>query len=1193
MKSFGAYKIRWSVLLLTLLILATPLMGLVTFTPKVSADTTAYVYTDDAGSSIYGPDPEHSGSNIWYYKNDGSHDVDGIKKGGGTYVTNDAYDGNDTCHNKVITLASGKYDNSAEATIENFACDSDEKSWGVQIQPHPDDKKGTWIDHSHINVAGVGVFVDGKIDDTVTFKISPSAATNSCESKSNLNYFYSGNGGNGKDYGNANRTVNLTMYKLSGDAGNNSCIKTDHKLKLSDPGHNYNRWFTWQDAGTISTSDGTTMVFQQKQGSTGGDYFGPGTTCQSYIKADASNPGTGTLVIQSTGGNPFHEGFPDGKNGDTSNQHVGDAKFSKHGDCNVSDPIRISIANPVDASSGQAASSLEAGSADVGSDTDDDSSGSPSLSCHIGVGIQDLNPLNWLLCGVIKGMVSIINVLDNAITSQLSVGTDGNSDDPSQIFCNQGVCSDYHAAWASFRDIALGLMVLAGIIVLISQSLGWELLDAYMIRKTLPRLLIAAVGISLSWQLMEFFVTLTNALGFGVRHLIEAPFHGLGNSVIDLSSPGANGVSIITGLGAVAFGGFGILTFAGTGALALLIAFFVMVLRQIAIIMLLILAPIAIVSYILPNTQKIYRFWWDAFSKALLMFPLIAGFIAAGHVFSLIASQNPSVLNQIVAFAAYFAPYFLIPLTFKFAGGFVRQLGGFVNDRGKGGFDMMRNKRRENTSRRVQRARAGKLWREDWGNFGTDRNGRQRSVSRYANRLATWGLDGDEMIPHLIGSRGGAVGRALFGTYAQKAENTIDNETMDHVGKAAQLLQAQGPLHHKAERALTGLYDGYSAETMNRLHDAGFVDGQGHSVGAPTGVAQINQLADILAQSDDDNELAASGDLRQVAGTLGTINSNPEMYRASANVGAVGAMMLANSGRLDTEGQAQVLNWTAANPRQGRGLAERLEKQTSAVGSRQRPELRHGHGVRQERDADGNLQWHSAFEDPTSARAIDNVTSMKSHELQAAKAETIDEIAPTWAYIMGNGPSGGTDAQGNPIWSNEQELVRQQVFQAASQYSQTDIGAKTKMLEFMDGMSTGGWDMRGEFNQRESRQFDPNQQNNNPNNQGGGGGGGGQGGGGGGQGGGGGGGGQPSDRRLKRHIKHIDTIDNSIKLYSFQYLWSDQVYVGVMAQDLVDSHPEALSKDANGFYRVDYSRLGLRMVTIEQWDEQQASIRLN
>jgi len=85
----------------------------------------------------------------------------------------------------------------------------------------------------------------------------------------------------------------------------------------------------------------------------------------------------------------------------------------------------------------------------------------------------------------------------------------------------------------------------------------------------------------------------------------------------------------------------------------------------------------------------------------------------------------------------------------------------------------------------------------------------------------------------------------------------------------------------------------------------------------------------------------------------------------------------------------------------------------------------------------------------------------------------------------------------------------------------------------------------------------------------------------------------PSDARLKHHIVALQATSTGIQLYRFRYLWSDQEYVGVMAQDLVDTHPEALSTDDLGYYRVDYGKLGLRMMTIQEWESIQAKTPVN
>lgn len=78
---------------------------------------------------------------------------------------------------------------------------------------------------------------------------------------------------------------------------------------------------------------------------------------------------------------------------------------------------------------------------------------------------------------------------------------------------------------------------------------------------------------------------------------------------------------------------------------------------------------------------------------------------------------------------------------------------------------------------------------------------------------------------------------------------------------------------------------------------------------------------------------------------------------------------------------------------------------------------------------------------------------------------------------------------------------------------------------------------------------------------------------------------QFSDRRLKTDIVALGETEDGIKLYSWKYK-SDLVttWVGVMAQDLEATHPEALVTGENGFYRVNYSDLGVRMMTLEQWN---------
>ena len=74
-----------------------------------------------------------------------------------------------------------------------------------------------------------------------------------------------------------------------------------------------------------------------------------------------------------------------------------------------------------------------------------------------------------------------------------------------------------------------------------------------------------------------------------------------------------------------------------------------------------------------------------------------------------------------------------------------------------------------------------------------------------------------------------------------------------------------------------------------------------------------------------------------------------------------------------------------------------------------------------------------------------------------------------------------------------------------------------------------------------------------------------------------------SDIRLKRDVALLARLPNGIGLYRYRYTWDDQVYVGVIAQEVAAIVPDAVVRGSDGFARVDYARLGLRLQTWDQW----------
>ena len=68
-----------------------------------------------------------------------------------------------------------------------------------------------------------------------------------------------------------------------------------------------------------------------------------------------------------------------------------------------------------------------------------------------------------------------------------------------------------------------------------------------------------------------------------------------------------------------------------------------------------------------------------------------------------------------------------------------------------------------------------------------------------------------------------------------------------------------------------------------------------------------------------------------------------------------------------------------------------------------------------------------------------------------------------------------------------------------------------------------------------------------------------------------------SDFRLKTDIRQVGLTAHSLPLYTFRYIGKDDLYEGVMAQDVLKVMPAAVITGEDGYYRVDYAMLGIEM----------------
>ena len=262
--------------------------------------------------------------------------------------------------------------------------------------------------------------------------------------------------------------------------------------------------------------------------------------------------------------------------------------------------------------------------------------------------------------------------------------------------------------------------------------------DAYTIKKVMPRLVAAVILIQLSWPLFTGAITMVNQIAWGIEGIMYMPFGGrdavsLSNSLASVAGTGEIVGLIGGGMLWIGFSAIGGMAIAIAILTAIAAAYFTLIVRQVIIILLVLTGPIALVAWILPNTEKLWKLWWGTFSKALLMYPLVLMLVAAGRITAHITSQaygpgsgGGDFTATVMVLILFFAPFFLLPKTFAFAGGAIAGVSGAIASRGA--------KLRGMSNKRAM-AKLGKTWggrkqKFQAGGYGSDRNKFTRGIRR-------------------------------------------------------------------------------------------------------------------------------------------------------------------------------------------------------------------------------------------------------------------------------------------------------------------------------------------------------------------------------------------------------------------------------------------------------------------------------
>ena len=310
----------------------------------------------------------------------------------------------------------------------------------------------------------------------------------------------------------------------------------------------------------------------------------------------------------------------------------------------------------------------------------------------------DVQGIGWIICPLSNWLADGIDYMYSALQEFLKTKPLETTNQNSGIYL----------AWVIMRNISNVAFIVAFLVIIYSQltSVG---ISNYGVKKMLPRLVIAAVLVNLSFTICAILLDLSNIAGYA----FQDAFMGIKNTI---STVGENTstwtwsevISTALSNGALAVGAGYAVSLALTtellpmlvpaatlAGLTLLFILLIMAARQALIIILIIVSPLAFVCYLLPGTEKWFKKWRDSFLTMLVFFPAFAVVFGGAQLAGIIIIQNASGSNgaimHILGMLVQIIPLAITPLIMKFSGGVLGKFAGFVNDKNKGLYDRTKN----------------------------------------------------------------------------------------------------------------------------------------------------------------------------------------------------------------------------------------------------------------------------------------------------------------------------------------------------------------------------------------------------------------------------------------------------------------------------------------------------------------------
>ncbi|MBQ9016694.1 hypothetical protein IJ103_00405, partial [Candidatus Saccharibacteria bacterium] len=300
--------------------------------------------------------------------------------------------------------------------------------------------------------------------------------------------------------------------------------------------------------------------------------------------------------------------------------------------------------------------------------------------------------MSWLLCPVLSGLSNTLNgVYNNIVQDYLVV-------EPSLV-TNQNT----YNAWQFFQNVSNIIVVILLLVVIFSQLTGIGI-DNYGIKKILPRLIICAILINLSYLIVQLLVDVSNIVGNSIANIfnissiqIEASdyqslsiaSHVLG---IAVGAGGVIGVAAVVANPAILLSFLGVLL---TGLISVLVMWLILTARKAGVVIAMVLAPVAFAMYLLPNTSKFAKSWVNLIKALLLVYPLASLLIGASFFASDLLANSSDGNMILPAMLLRVVPFLALPTLFKKSldafGNLGTKIQGFGQTLGRGATGALRN----------------------------------------------------------------------------------------------------------------------------------------------------------------------------------------------------------------------------------------------------------------------------------------------------------------------------------------------------------------------------------------------------------------------------------------------------------------------------------------------------------------------